>query len=107
MRSLLTTTALIAAAAAAPTTSSAASSSAPTVTVKNGTYYGVHSEQFNQDFFLGMPFAAPPVGDLRFTVPQTYNESWDGERNATEYGWACIGDGVSYFSIPDHNWVRC
>jgi triacylglycerol lipase len=29
----------------------------PTVTVKNGTYYGVHNPDFNQDFFLGMPFA--------------------------------------------------
>lgn len=31
--------------------------SKPTVTVKNGTYYGVHNSEFNQDFFLGMPFA--------------------------------------------------
>lgn len=29
----------------------------PTVTVKNGTYYGVHNTAFDQDFFLGMPFA--------------------------------------------------
>lgn len=29
----------------------------PTVTVKNGTYYGIHNPDFNQDFFLGMPFA--------------------------------------------------
>lgn len=29
----------------------------PTVTVRNGTYYGVHSHEFDQDYFLGMPFA--------------------------------------------------
>ena len=29
----------------------------PTVTVKNGTYYGVRNHEFDQDFFLGMPFA--------------------------------------------------
>lgn len=31
--------------------------SAPTVTVKNGTYSGTHSDEYGQDFFLGMPYA--------------------------------------------------
>jgi hypothetical protein len=40
--------------------------SKPTVTIKNGTYYGVHNSEFNQDFFLGMPFAkvSQPVGSV-------------------------------------------
>lgn len=29
----------------------------PSVTVKNGTYIGVHSPEYNQDFFLGMRYA--------------------------------------------------
>lgn len=29
----------------------------PTVSVKNGTYSGVYSPQYDQDFFLGMPYA--------------------------------------------------
>lgn len=29
----------------------------PTVTVKNGTYSGVYSPGYDQDFFLGMPYA--------------------------------------------------
>lgn len=29
----------------------------PTVSVKNGTYAGVYSPQYDQDFFLGMPYA--------------------------------------------------
>jgi hypothetical protein len=38
-------------------------SSGPTVTVKNGSYVGLHSAKYDQDWFLGMPFAKPPFGD--------------------------------------------
>lgn len=65
----------------------------PTVTVKNGSYYGVSLSGYGQDLFLGLPYAQPPVGQLRFRVPQTLNSSWAGSRNATEYGPECIGYG--------------
>lgn len=65
----------------------------PTVQIKNGTYEGVHNENFNQDFFLGMPFAQPPVGDLRFRNPQSLNTTWSEPRNATQYSLACYGYG--------------
>jgi hypothetical protein len=29
----------------------------PTATVKNGTYTGVYNPEYDQDFFLGVPFA--------------------------------------------------
>ncbi|KAH6670497.1 carotenoid ester lipase-like protein precursor [Halenospora varia] len=67
--------------------------SAPTVKVLNGSYYGVHSSEYNQDFFLGMPFAQPPVGDLRFRQAQSLNSTWTDTRNATEYSPECIGYG--------------
>ncbi len=35
--------------------------------------------------FRGIPFAAPPVGDLRWMLPQPH-PSWDGVRDASEYG---------------------
>lgn len=35
--------------------------------------------------FLGIPFAEPPVGDLRFAAPVRHR-AWDGVRDATEYG---------------------
>jgi hypothetical protein len=64
---------------------------APTITVKNGSYYGTYSESFDQEYFLGMPFAQPPLGDLRFRNPVPLNTSWTGSRNATSYGKWCYG----------------
>jgi carboxylesterase type B len=70
------------------------SSCAPSVTLKNGTYSGVFQPSYGQDFFLGVPFAQAPVGDLRFAVPQPLNSSWQGSRNATAYYPECVGYGV-------------
>lgn len=68
---------------------------APTASTKNGTYVGVHSAEYNQDFFLGVPFAQPPVGDLRFRIAQSLNSSWTGTHEATSYSDECVGYGVS------------
>ncbi|XP_019628025.1 PREDICTED: pyrethroid hydrolase Ces2a-like [Branchiostoma belcheri] len=38
--------------------------------------------------FLGVPFAKPPTGELRFMPPEE-PEPWDGVREATGYGSAC------------------
>lgn len=66
---------------------------APTVKVLNGTYSGVHNPKYNQDYFLGIPFAQPPVGDLRYSQAQPLNATFSETRNATEYGPQCIGYG--------------
>ncbi|XP_078699045.1 neuroligin-4, X-linked-like [Branchiostoma floridae x Branchiostoma belcheri] len=39
--------------------------------------------------FLGVPFAAPPTGDLRFRPPQPH-EGWTDARDATRFGPACL-----------------
>lgn len=39
--------------------------------------------------FKGIPFAAPPVGDLRWRAPQPV-EAWDGVRQVTEYANDCM-----------------
>ncbi|KAJ4386628.1 hypothetical protein N0V93_009526 [Gnomoniopsis smithogilvyi] len=69
------------------------STAAPTVSLKNGSYYGVYSPEYDQDFFLGMPFAQPPLGELRLRQPQPINTTWSEARNATAYQPECIGYG--------------
>jgi para-nitrobenzyl esterase len=38
--------------------------------------------------FLGLPYAAPPVGDLRWRAPEA-PAKWTGERDATKFGAHC------------------
>ncbi|RXZ73180.1 carboxylesterase/lipase family protein [Agromyces albus] len=51
--------------------------------------------------FLGIPFAEPPVGDLRFAAPVPHRP-WQGVRDALEYGaTAQRGDpGVTFIPEP-------
>lgn len=60
----------------------------PVATITNGTLIGTRNSHYKQDFFLGIPYAQPPVGDLRFKQPQTINQSWS-EKQATAYGPWC------------------
>ncbi|KAK6000930.1 hypothetical protein QM012_003013 [Aureobasidium pullulans] len=72
--------------------------SVPTVHVKNGTYTGYYASAYGTDNFLGMPYSQPPVGELRFRVPQSLNTTWSGTRNATQYSPECIGYGRDTWS---------
>ncbi|EPT02238.1 hypothetical protein FOMPIDRAFT_1059299 [Fomitopsis schrenkii] len=80
-------------------------SSPPNATTRNGTYVGRYNAEYDQDFFLGIPYAQPPVGDLRFANPQSLDSSFDGIRYATEYSAQCIGYGYDPWGVPpwDHN----
>ena len=44
------------------------------------------------DAFRGIPFAAPPVGDLRFAPPAA-PLPWSAERDATRFGASCLQMG--------------
>lgn len=79
-----------AAAAASHDVLSTAPAGAPTAKTANGTYAGVHLAEWDQDAFLGMPFAQAPVGSLRWRPPQSLNASFDGVHDATRYGASCM-----------------
>ncbi|KAH7357889.1 Alpha/Beta hydrolase protein [Plectosphaerella cucumerina] len=68
----------------------------PSVQVKNGTYQGRYVDQYDQDIFLGIAFAQPPLGDLRFRNPQPLNSTWDGIRSAEEFAGECTAYPQSF-----------
>jgi carboxylesterase type B len=73
----------------------------PIVNVRNGTIVGTHSNVYNQDYFLGIPFAQPPVDGLRFRNPQSLNTTYpNGLYQANEYAPACIGYGAGESDLP-------
>src|SRR2546423_145959 len=43
--------------------------------------------------FKGIPFANPPVGDLRWKAPQPV-KPWEGVRQAKEFGPSPMQDGI-------------
>ncbi|KAH7015596.1 Carboxylesterase [Ilyonectria destructans] len=67
-----------------------------TVKLRNGTYEGYSISAAQQDHFLGMLFAQPPVGYLRFRELQGLNETRHGRRKAVGFGKAYM----QYVSPP-------
>jgi para-nitrobenzyl esterase len=59
----------------------------PEVRVDEGMLSG--ASQGNVTAFLGVPYAAPPVGNLRWRVPQPA-QSWKGVRQATAFSANCM-----------------
>ena len=66
-----------------------AASAADEVTVENGRLQGTANEDHSVRMFKGIPFAAPPVGDLRWKAPQP-SAAWSGVRQADKFGSACL-----------------
>jgi para-nitrobenzyl esterase len=62
------------------------SAAGPIVTIADGAVRGATASDGYQ--FLGLPYAAPPTGDLRWRPPQP-PASWTGVRNATSYAPSC------------------
>ncbi|XP_052862415.1 esterase-5B-like [Anopheles cruzii] len=58
------------------------------VSTENGPIIGEHREHYYA--FEGLPYAKPPLGDLRFAAPQPYDEPWTEPRNATQLGPNCM-----------------
>jgi para-nitrobenzyl esterase len=62
------------------------------VLTESGTVSGIHLNGLS--VYKGIPFAAPPLGDLRWRPP-VHAASWAGTRQAEAFAPACIQVGVS------------
>ncbi|SEP53119.1 para-nitrobenzyl esterase [Amycolatopsis saalfeldensis] len=79
----------------------AAPAEAPlTVTVDSGRLHGTVAGSTRQ--FLGVPYAKPPVGELRWTPPQPVAH-WSGVREATAAGNPCPQQGALPGNLPPIN----
>jgi para-nitrobenzyl esterase len=76
-------TAALAVAAVAP---AAASAAGPVTHVDGGAVRGIATGA--GDAFLGLPYAAPPTGDLRWRPPRP-PAGWHGVRDATRFAPSC------------------
>ncbi len=50
--------------------------------------------------WLGIPYAKPPVGDLRWRAPRD-PDSWDGVRDTTSFGSACTQYGTILYILDE------
>ena len=59
------------------------------VATENGLVQGVPGKLPGITVFKGIPFGAPPVGELRWKAPQPV-ENWEGVRKADSWGNVCV-----------------
>jgi para-nitrobenzyl esterase len=87
-------------------TAGAAMSATPLqVRTEQGTVEGIRVKGVRE--FLGIPYAAPPVGDLRWRPPIAANP-WEGVRRATQFGPACAQiTTLGAFAGPANNNEDC
>lgn len=57
------------------------------VKAESGVVHGVAAADVIS--FKGIPYAAPPIGELRWRVPQPV-KPWEGVREASKFGPACM-----------------
>ncbi|AWN24107.1 carboxylesterase [Deinococcus irradiatisoli] len=77
--------------------SSLASAQTPvTVQTDHGPVVG---QQADSRSFLGIPYAAPPVGGLRWKAPQPA-APWTAPRDATRFGPVCPQTVIALFALP-------
>lgn len=70
-----------------------AANPAPTVNIATGSLSGIHDAKTGLDEFKGIPYAAAPVGSLRWKPPQAVT-AWTGMRKADHFGPRCMQRGL-------------
>src|SRR5262252_6857383 len=82
-----------------------AAQSEPVAAVTGGQIRGSVLEKGGAAF-KGIPFAQPPVGELRWREPMAV-KSWSGVRNASEFGPPCAQTAVFPFGLADVSKEDC
>ena len=70
--------------------SASAQAPPPTAKTLNGTYQGRYLPGWDQEVFLGLPYAQPPINQLRYRWPRSINTSFSDVRDASTYGYSCM-----------------
>jgi para-nitrobenzyl esterase len=89
MRWIIHCLSALAAASIAPGLLAGAHADPLTVKISQGKVHGKLINNGKVRAFLGLPYAAPPVGDLRWKAPEP-PAKWKGKREATGYGARCM-----------------
>jgi para-nitrobenzyl esterase len=69
-----------------------------TVKVEGGLLQGTVEDGLR--IYRGIPYAAPPVGDLRWKAPQPVSK-WEGIKAADQFGRACIQTNKAISNLPE------
>lgn len=77
----------------------AAPTTLPTITTSSGTYSGSVNLDAEVEFYLGIRYAQPPLGSLRFAAPVPITTPPTGTQDGTNFGNACAQQVRFFFLL--------